>query len=107
MLRCAPDFIAEQPKGHFAASIRNVTSKAVAIDIPFGVVEDLPRMTEEEFESVRNTLRKRYAVHWTDINSSHEKADEGERATASSSPLNRKEATKPSQDPGVAPSPDW
>ena len=62
MLRCAPEFVFDQPKGHFAASVRGLTASAVSLQVPFGHMEAMPRMTESEFESVRGAMRERYAV---------------------------------------------
>lgn len=67
MLRCSSDFIEEQPKGHFAAYIRNVTEHAVSLEVPFGTVETLPRMTETAWCRVRDEMRRRYAVHHSEV----------------------------------------
>ncbi len=64
MMRCSPEFIYDQPKGHFAASVRNMTGSAVSLRIPFGYLEAMPRMTIGEFHAVRDSMRERYAVHW-------------------------------------------
>jgi hypothetical protein len=64
MLRCTPKFIEGQPKGHFAASIRNFTPSAVSLRIPFGRLENMPRMTPAEFLQVRAAMRAQYAVPW-------------------------------------------
>jgi hypothetical protein len=63
-MRCSPEFIYDQPKGHFAALVRNMTGAAVSLRIPFGHLEAMPRMTTEEFRVVRDAMRERYAVHW-------------------------------------------
>ena len=68
MLRCPPEFIEAQSKGQFAASVRNMTSAAVSLRIPFGHLEAMPRMTDEQQEKVRNIMRERYAVFWKDVN---------------------------------------
>jgi hypothetical protein len=64
MLRCSPEFIEGQPKLHFAAFIRNFTPSAVALSVPFGRLEDMPRMTPAELAHVRSDMRARYAVPW-------------------------------------------
>jgi hypothetical protein len=63
-MRCSPEFIYDQPKGHFAASVRNTTGSAVSLRIPLGHLEAMPRMTPEEFRAVRDAMRDRYAVPW-------------------------------------------
>tara|TARA_R110002124_G_scaffold153244_1_gene320214 strand:- start:7063 stop:9270 length:2208 start_codon:yes stop_codon:yes gene_type:complete len=68
MLRCTPEFIEGQGKGQFAASVRNMTSAAVSLRIPFGHLEAMPRMTDEEQKEVRGMMRERYAVYWKDVN---------------------------------------
>src|SRR5262249_40206198 len=65
MMRTSPEFIDGQPKGSFAAYVRNVTPRAISLKIPFGVMEAMPRMGEGEFEAVRNEIRARYATRWT------------------------------------------
>jgi len=64
MLRCTPEFIDQQTKGHFAASVRGLTTSAVSLEVPFGYVEAMPHMTEAEFNRERDRMRDRYAVHW-------------------------------------------
>src|SRR5665213_747308 len=67
MMRCTPEFIDGQPKGHFAAHVRNLTSSAVSLRIPFGHMEAMPRMTQSEFERVRAKIREQYAVYWKEM----------------------------------------
>jgi len=64
MLRCTPEFIESQPKGYFAASIRNFTPSAVSLRIPFGRLERMPRMTAAELSRVRAAMRAQYAEPW-------------------------------------------
>lgn len=64
MLRCTPEFIEGQPKLHFAAFIRNFTPSAVALSVPFGRLESMPRMTPAELLQVRSDMRAQYAVPW-------------------------------------------
>lgn len=67
MLRCEPTFIESQAKGSFAAFVRNLTPHAVSLSFPFGHLERMERMSEEEEHAVRGRMRARYAVHWTDV----------------------------------------
>lgn len=67
MLRCEPEFIEEQAKGHFAVSVRNHTDRAVSLGIPFGVLEAKERMTPEEARAARASMREKYAVHWQQV----------------------------------------
>ena len=67
MLRCKPEFVEAQKKLHFAAFVRNQTEGAVSVAIPSGHLEKQPRMSEEEWQSVRDEMRSRYSVHYTDV----------------------------------------
>ena len=67
MLRCSPEFVFAQPKGHFAVSVRGVTNTAVSLGVPFGYLEAMPRMTAAEQDAVRAANRARYAVPWEEI----------------------------------------
>ncbi|HTV28725.1 MAG TPA: ATP-binding protein [Xanthobacteraceae bacterium] len=67
LLRCTPEFIYGRSKGHFATFVRNFTTAAVSLRIPFGYLEAMPQMTEEEFKAVRASMRARYAVPWRDV----------------------------------------
>ena len=62
MLRCEPDFIEAQSKGHFAAFVRNITGNAVSLRVPFGHLEDFERMTNAEWQQVQSSIRQRYAA---------------------------------------------
>lgn len=61
-MRTTPDFIESQSRGFFAAHVRNFTSNAVSLGIPFGVLEDQERMTASEQSALRDRMRSQYAV---------------------------------------------
>jgi hypothetical protein len=61
-MRTTPDFIESQSRGSFAAHVRNFTSNAVSLRIPFGVLEDQERMTAGEQSALRDRMRSQYAV---------------------------------------------
>ena len=63
MLYTQAEFIEGQPKGSFAAHIRGVTKGAVPLGFPFGYLEDLPKMSKAERQSLQQTMRNHYAVH--------------------------------------------
>lgn len=67
MLRCDSDFILEQPKGTFAAHIRNLTERALSIRVPYGSLEAEPKMSSAEWLQVRSRMRERYAVHHSEV----------------------------------------
>jgi hypothetical protein len=79
MMRCEPEFIDGQLKGYFAASVRNLTSRAVSLRIPLGLMERMPKMNDSEFDAVRADVRERYATHWRNVSApAHEAAGFGE-----------------------------
>jgi len=61
-MRVDPDFIASQPKGRFAATMRGLTKKAISLKIPFGYMEELEQHQEWEHFYICAAMRKRYAV---------------------------------------------
>jgi len=61
-LRTTSTFIQSQPKGFFAAHIRNVTSQAVSLTFPFGYLEEIEGMSVGEQRALRRIMRERYAV---------------------------------------------
>ena len=67
MLYCQPELIEAQPKGSFAAHVRGVTKTAVPLSFPFGYLEKLPRMTGNEQAALRQVMRDRYAVHYSEL----------------------------------------
>lgn len=69
-MRTTPDFIESQSRGFFAAHVRNFTSNAVSLRIPFGVLEDQERMTASEQSALRDRMRAQYAVADTEAQAS-------------------------------------
>jgi hypothetical protein len=61
-LRTSPDFIETQPKGRFAGFVRNVTATAVSLAIPFGYLERMEKMTEEEWRIIEDGMRHTYCA---------------------------------------------
>lgn len=67
MLYCPPELIEAQPKGSFAAHVRGQTKTAVRLAFPFGFMEKLPRMDSAERATLRQQMRDRYAVHYSQL----------------------------------------
>jgi hypothetical protein len=67
MLYCEPGLIEAQPKGSFAAYVRDVTKSALPLKFPFGHMEAMDRMTADEREALQDAMRDKYAVHYTDL----------------------------------------
>ncbi len=100
MLYCQPELIEAQPKGSFAAHVRGQTKSAVPLSFPFGHMEVLPRMEKAERASLRQTMRKRYAVHFSELEKADEPVEsEGTEASATMQPEGQPDsrtATQPS-----------
>lgn len=60
-MRCEPSFIAEQPRGSFAAYVRNTTRNAISLKFPR--MPHLKQMPDEEYAGVLAANRAKYAVH--------------------------------------------
>ena len=64
-LRADADMIEKQERLSFAAYIKGVTRRAVSVAVPAGRMEAKPRMTGEERTRLRESMRARYAVHYS------------------------------------------
>jgi hypothetical protein len=67
MLYCQPELIESQPKGSFAAHVRGQTKGAVPLQFPFGFMEQQPKMESGERHALRQKMRARYAVHYSEL----------------------------------------
>jgi hypothetical protein len=67
MLYATSELIETQPKGSFAAHVRGQTKTAVPLKFPFGFMEKLPRMDATERKALRQRMRERYAVHFSEL----------------------------------------
>ena len=85
MLYCDPILIETQPKGSFAAHVRGVTKSALPLKFPFGHMEAMDRMTSWECDALREAMRKRYAVHYTELSQLPEGAGADDRGHNSTS----------------------
>lgn len=98
MLYCQPELIEAQPKGSFAAHVRGQTKSAVPLAFPFGRMEAMPRMEKGERVALRQKMRDRYAVHYSEL----EQEDLApEAATAEESEESK--ASKPNPPPPAKP----
>lgn len=124
MMSCTPELIESQPKGSFAAYLRGVTKQAIPLSFPLGHMERMEPMTGWEFDDLRQSMRKAYAVHYSELNGDPEVAGEedeesGMETTATQPPDpetgkghtkgggegRKRGSTKPSGDDG--PATDW
>jgi hypothetical protein len=128
MLGCTPEFIESQPKGSFAASVRGLTTTALPLRFELGTMEKLARMSKSERQSLQEEMRRRYAVHYSELSQPAAKeGSESEQSDMSPSgsepaptkppfkpqpkPAQRNEALKPDPEnldrPNTDPSPTW
>ena len=75
MLYADPTLIESQPKGSFAAHIRGVTPQALPLRFPFGYLEGKERMSGTERQILQEQMRKRYAVHYTELDGDEAEPD--------------------------------
>ena len=75
MMYCSPNLIEAQPKGSFAAHVRGETRNAVPLSIPFGFLENLPRMSATERIALRDQMRSHYAEHHSIVGTDPSKSD--------------------------------
>jgi len=61
-LRCDPEFLHSLPRGTFAAFVRDLTRKAIALNVPYQNIEDLPRMSGAQQDAIRQRMRDEYGV---------------------------------------------
>lgn len=66
-LYCDPSLIEAQPKGSYASYIKGTTKKAVPLEFPFGVMEDMPQMNQQERIILQEQMREHYAIHYTEL----------------------------------------
>lgn len=93
MLYCSPELIEAQPKGSFAAHVRGTTKGAVPLRFSFGYMEAMPRMDKAERAMLRQTMRDRYAVHYSalgKVEGADEPSPDEEREQAKPAPPPRK-----------------
>ena len=54
-------FIAKQPKQHFALSVRRVTPSALSVRVPFFVMENMDTMSDEDEKTITAKMHERYS----------------------------------------------
>lgn len=62
IFRCKPDFISRKTRGTFACYVRRQTEEATEVYVPSSALEDMERMTDEEYAAIRAQMRARYAA---------------------------------------------
>lgn len=64
--------IEQQEKLSFAAFIKGTTKQAISISIKAGLMERLPKMDGASFTQQRDTMRQRYATHYSEMQQEQE-----------------------------------
>lgn len=107
MMYCSAELVEAQPKGSFAAHVRGQTKSAVPLSFPFGHMEAMPRMDNAQRAILRQTMRDRYAVHYSALENAAVVSEPDEAGEASTEAAGAEE-DKPS--PGqidTTPGEDW
>jgi hypothetical protein len=60
-LRSNPEFLSSLPRGTFAAFVRDYTTPALDLQIPYHDMTKLPRMTATEQSALRDKMRAQYS----------------------------------------------
>ncbi|MGX1412820.1 ATP-binding protein [Bradyrhizobium elkanii] len=94
-MRTTPEFILNQPQYHFAAYVRGVTNRALSVGIPATDLNRAPRMTADEHNAVRKSIRERYAVK--PVSTEASRTDARTQQTSSEEPPNAGQAAFPEQ----------
>jgi hypothetical protein len=76
MMACEPGLIESQPKLSFAAHVRGITRSAVPLKFPYGLMEGMPRMSAAEHEELKDTMRAKYAIHYSELEGAEPPAHE-------------------------------
>ncbi|MEP5771682.1 hypothetical protein [Nisaea sp.] len=79
-LRTDATFISDQSKLNFAAFIKGQTKRAISLSIEPGQMEQAPRMSADDRAHLRDVMRERYAVHYTQLGMTDPKEPEEEQA---------------------------
>jgi hypothetical protein len=59
-LRCEPEFLHNLPRGTFAAFVRDLTPHAIALNVPYRDIAELPRMTAGQQAAIRRRMSDDY-----------------------------------------------
>ena len=108
-MRTTPTFILEQRKGlketHFACYLRNVTSAALALSVPFGTMEREATMSDEAYRTLLDINRSRVSTG----NPQHTEPGHGPAAPndALRRPDRPKKRAGGPDEMETEPSPDW
>ena len=79
-LRTDATFISDQSKLNFAAFIKGQTKRAISLSIEPGQMEQAPRMSADDRADLRDVMRERYAVHYTQLGMTDPKEPEQEQS---------------------------
>ena len=60
-MSCSAEFLEQQPKLSFASFIKGNTSGPVSLQMPYGILEAMEIMTQQEAEQLRDLMRGKYS----------------------------------------------
>jgi len=66
-MHVSPEFIAEQDRGSFAATMRGATKRAMSLSFPLGYILAMERQSTEQSQKLRDAIRERFAVPIEDV----------------------------------------
>ena len=102
------ELLAKQPDYSFAAFIRGVTDAAVSLRIPFTDMNQMERMTAGELDTIRQDMRERYAIPFSDAQSnSFDQLGQEQQAPAPRSSPPGKRIRRDPDDVDTKASSDW
>lgn len=101
MLYCEPSLIEAQPKGSFVAYVKGATSGGVPLQFPFGFMEQLPRMDEEQRTALQAKMRDRYAVHISKLKQANTVEPAGEQVQSEAPTANITAPSEKADDGGA------
>jgi hypothetical protein len=90
--------IERQKKGSFSSYLRGITLNAIPLRFPFGVMEEMPSMRHTDRDALQQTMRDRYAVHYSELFGSDEDVQNATKGA--------KEQSEPPADP-MEPTKGW
>jgi hypothetical protein len=92
-MRCEPSFIAEQPRGSFAAFVRNTTKNAISLKFP--LMPRFKQSSKEQYAAVLAANRAKYATHYQQSSNSPGDAGGAPPAAAPAVPESNESARRP------------
>lgn len=109
VLHCEPEFIESQAKGSFATHVRGLTKAAVPLQFPLKYLERKASMSDDDWKTLRDAMRARYAVHYSELETTENERNAPAHASTSPGSKNRNSSkpNKSSDDIDIEPGETW